>query len=60
MIAQEVEKIFPELINKDSDNNLLHISYGNMTAVLVESIKELTTKINKIEKYLNIDNKMDI
>lgn len=59
LIAQEVEKIFPEVINRN-DNDLLHISYGNMTAILVECIKELTEKINNIEKYLNIPTNMEI
>lgn len=49
-IAQEIEKEFPELVNKDS-RGYLSVEYSNMTAVLLKSIKEL-----KAEKDKEIDN----
>jgi hypothetical protein len=53
LIAQEVIKILPEVINYNNNNNYT-ISYGNMCGILVECIKELNEKI----KFLNsrIDN----
>jgi len=54
LIAQEVQEFFPELVK--IDNNLLHINYGNMTAILIDCIKELSEKIKNIEKFLNINN----
>jgi hypothetical protein len=53
LIAQEVIKILPEVINYNNNNNYT-ISYGNMCGILVECIKELNEKI----KILNsrIDN----
>ena len=45
LIAQEVIKILPEVINYNNNNNYT-ISYGNMCGILVECIKELNDKIN--------------
>lgn len=44
-IAQDVQKIIPEIVNK-TDNNILGIEYDKLTPLLVESIKELDEKIN--------------
>jgi len=41
MIAQEVEKVFPELIDRTNHEGYLGIEYGKFAAVLVEGIKEL-------------------
>jgi hypothetical protein len=51
LIAQDVEKIIPEVVytNKDDTKS---IAYGNIIAVLVESIKELTKRIKKLEEKL--------
>lgn len=45
LIAQEVEKIFPELVGdmKDvSGNTFKTVQYGNLVAPLIESVKELS------------------
>ena len=39
-IAQEVEKVVPEIVVKDTDGKY-GMAYGNLTAVLVNAIKEL-------------------
>lgn len=46
VIAQDVEKVLPEVVNKD-DNGILSVAYGNMIALLIEAIKELEEKISK-------------
>ena len=38
VIAQEVEKVLPELVHTDSTKS---VAYGNLTAVLIEAVKEL-------------------
>ena len=48
-IAQEVEKIIPELVFGDDPKS---VAYGNITAMLVEAIKEQQLEINKIKKEL--------
>ena len=44
-IAQEVEKLLPDLVNEDEDG-LKSLSYTRMTAVLVKSIQELKAEID--------------
>jgi hypothetical protein len=39
LLAQEVEKAFPELVTKDSEGRL-SVAYGNFAAVLLEATKE--------------------
>jgi hypothetical protein len=47
LIAQEVEKIVPEVVTKCNDCK--SISYGNLIALLIEAIKELSDKVKKLE-----------
>lgn len=44
-LAQDVQKIYPELVYKDK-NGILSLDYIGLIPVMVESIKELTTKSN--------------
>ena len=39
VIAQEIQKVAPELVNESSDGTL-GVSYGNITGYLIEAIKE--------------------
>jgi hypothetical protein len=48
LIAQEVEELFPELVTET--NNIKGINYQGFIAVLLNCIKELNKKIEKIEK----------
>ena len=50
VIAQEVEPIVPELV-RESDG-LKSVAYGNITAVLIEAIKEQNKKIEELEKKI--------
>jgi len=43
IIAQEVEKVLPEVVYTDKDG-LKSVAYGNMIGLLIEAIKELTGK----------------
>ena len=49
VIAQEVEKIIPEVVHGDETKT---VSYGNMVAVLIEAIKEQNEVINKMKKEI--------
>jgi len=52
-IAQNIEKIYPELVFNDGYNK--SVAYPNITAVLVEAIKELKNKYDSLEqKYKNL------
>lgn len=52
-IAQEVESVIPELTFKDKENGLKGVHYKEITALLVEAIKELTNKISLLEDEIN-------
>lgn len=60
-LAQDVQKIFPELVYTDK-NGILGLDYTGLIPVLVESIKELSTKISsdssivsKLNQQINSD-----
>ena len=57
VIAQEVEKVFPEVvITGKTEDKFKSVDYGRLTAVLIEAVKEqqkqiqtLTTKVEELE-----------
>ena len=53
LIAQEVQKILPEVITKKHDGKL-RIIYSNLAGIFVESIKELDNKYYRLNIKLNI------
>ncbi len=50
-IGQDLEKEFPEVVSTDS-KGYKSVSYGSMTPVLVEAIKELQTQIESLRQEL--------
>jgi len=48
VIAQEIQAVLPEVVN--TENEYLAVAYGNIIAVLIEAIKELSLKVEKLEK----------
>lgn len=51
LIAQDVEKIIPELVNTN-DDGYKAVSYEKLTAVLIEAIKELKSENDDLKTYL--------
>ena len=52
VIAQEVERVFPELVGINESNGMKTVEYGNLVAPIIEAIKELATKIeDTIKNY---------
>ena len=53
VIAQEVEKIIPEVVMTDSskDKNK-SVAYGNIVGLLIEGIKELSQKVVELENQI--------
>lgn len=51
LIAQDVEKILPEVITEGS-HGMKHIAYGNMMGLMVEAIKSLDSRLECLEKKL--------
>lgn len=51
VIAQEVEKVLPEVIHENEDG-MKSVAYGNMVGLLIEAVKELTAKVEMLEAQL--------
>jgi len=47
VIAQETREVLPQVV-KDN-NGILSVAYANMVGVLIEAIKELSAKVDKLE-----------
>ena len=53
-IAQEVEKVLPELVSENNDNNdFKAVQYDKMVVVLTEAIKEQQKQIDELNKRLD-------
>ena len=52
VIAQEVEKVLPEVVSEDN-NGYLSVDYPKLVSVLIQSNKELTERIERLESRLN-------
>ena len=52
VIAQEVQAVYPELVQQ-GDNGYLSVNYPKLTAVLLQSIKELNHKVNELTAIVN-------
>ena len=50
VIAQELEKVAPELVNNDSEYK--SVAYGNITGYLIEAIKDLKAEIEELKKQI--------
>jgi hypothetical protein len=52
VIAQELETVLPEVVNTDTDvktsTQTKSVAYGNITAILIEAIKELNQKVDAL------------
>lgn len=48
MIAQEVEKVFPELVSTDA-KGYKSLNYAQFTAVLLEAVKELNSEVSALK-----------
>jgi hypothetical protein len=47
VVAQEMQKVMPEVVH--DKNEYMSLAYGNLVGVLIEAIKELEKKIEKLE-----------
>jgi len=52
-LAQEVEKVLPELVATDTMSGKKSVNYIGFTPVLVEAIKELATRVSSLEARIS-------
>jgi hypothetical protein len=52
LIAQEVEKVVPELVVEEriENQNLKTVEYGNLTALLIEAVREQQSQIEELKQ----------
>jgi hypothetical protein len=51
LIAQEVEKVLPEVVSENSDG-IKSLAYGNIVALLVETVKEQQRQIEELRESI--------
>lgn len=49
VVAQEVREIIPEVVMEDGEG-MLSVAYGNLVGVLIEAVKELSARVEALEK----------
>ena len=54
LIAQDVEKVLPELVSTNPTTDLKSIKYGNLTAVLIEAVKDQQHQIDNQNTEIQI------
>ena len=48
VLAQDIQKVFPELVSED-DNKMLAVNYQGLVPVLINALKEQDDKISRLE-----------
>jgi hypothetical protein len=51
VLAQDIQKVFPELVTTD-DKNMLAVNYQGLVPVLINALKEQDDKISRLEKLV--------
>lgn len=54
MIAQDVEKVYPELV-RTSWRGHKQVSYVGLIGPLIEAVKELDQRLGEVERRLGLD-----
>ena len=53
LIAEEVAQVYPEFVEYDNNGSPMGLHYARLTAVLLQSIKELKSELSEIKKNVN-------
>ena len=51
VIAQEIQRVVPEVVQENEDG-YLSVAYGNIAAVLIEAVKELSAEVKQLKARL--------
>jgi hypothetical protein len=54
VIAEEVEKVLPELVGKNIDGEIEGVKYSSFIGILIEAVKEQQKQINELKKQINL------
>ena len=50
IIAQEIEKVLPQLVHERSDTGTKTVNYNGLIGVLIEAVKELSQRVEELER----------
>jgi hypothetical protein len=53
LIAQDVEKVYPDFVDENPETGMKSLEYNTFIGVLVEAVKELTTRVEALESKLS-------
>jgi hypothetical protein len=53
VIAQEVERVFPDLVETDPETGIKRVAYYGLIGPLIEAVKELDARLRTIEDRLD-------
>jgi hypothetical protein len=53
VIAQEVERVFPDLVETDPETGIKRVAYYGLIGPLIEGVKELDARLREIEERLD-------
>lgn len=54
LIAQDVEKVYPELVHTDASSGLKSVEYGNLVAPLIEAVKAQQKQIDSLKAEIEL------
>ena len=52
VIAEEVDEVLPQIVTRDTDGNPTSVSYGRLTALLIEVVKKQDEQIENLTKRI--------
>ena len=53
VVAQDVQKLYPELVDINTDTGYLSLAYDKLSVIALEAIDVLNEKNNELEKRIN-------
>ena len=53
VIAQDVEKVLPQLVKQRSDTGTKSVCYNGLIGVLIEAVKDLSQRVEYLENKVN-------
>lgn len=52
LIAEDVNRVIPNLVTKDKDGKVVGINYSRLSAYLIEAVKTLSSELDSVKKKL--------
>ena len=54
LIAEDVEKIYPQLVEHDDNGDLMGVKYSKITSLLIKAVQEQQDQIDELKKEIFI------